>query len=101
MEARTAIGLVLHHPWIDRPIFSMLQCARLMRAECAGQCLAKIPASPVAIAVDDAYFVITEAVNAIFIAQEERVINKKLPYTITLEIANISARPRLLVETET
>ena len=64
-----------------------------MRAERASQGLTKIPTSPVAIAVDDADFVIAEAVNAIFIEQEKCVINKKLSHPVTLEIENISARP--------
>ena len=71
-----------------------------MRAQCARQSLAKIPASSVAVAVDDADFIIAEAVNAIFIEQEECVINKKLPHPITLEIENIPARPSFVGEKE-
>src|SRR5437762_11223568 len=100
MEARTAIGPFFHHPWIDRPIFGVLQRARPVGAECASQCLAKIPTSPVAIAVDNTDFNIAEAVNAIFTEQEESVTNKKLPHAITLEIENISSRPGLVGEEE-
>src|SRR5713101_4485256 len=100
MEARPAIGRLFGHPWIDRPIFGVLQCARPMRAECASQCLTKIPAFPIAVAVDNAHFVIAEAVNAIFIEQEERVINKKLSHAVTLEIENIPARPGFVGEEE-
>ena len=100
MKARAAIGRLFHHPRIDRPIFGVLQCTWPMRAECASQGLAKIPTSPVAIAIDNADSIIAEAVNAIFIEQEESVINKKLPNTITLEIENISSRPSLVGEEE-
>src|SRR5436190_21921643 len=100
MEARAAIGCFFYHPRIDRPIFGVLQCARPVRAECASQCLTKIPASPVAIAIDNSDFIIAEAVNAILIEQEESVINKKLPHTITLEIENIYSRPSLVGEEE-
>ena len=71
-----------------------------MRAQCARQSLAKIPASSVAVAVDDADFIIAEAVNAIFIEQEERVINKELSHAVTLEIKNISSRPSLVGKEE-
>src|SRR6266478_464136 len=98
MEARPALGRLLHHPWIDWPIFGVLQCARLVRAQCASQRLTKIPTSSVAVAVDDAYFVIAKAVNAILIEKEKRVINKKLPHAFTLEIENIPARPGLVGE---
>ena len=100
MEARPAIGRLLDHPWIDRPIFGVLQCARLVRAQCASQRLTKIPASPVAVVVDDAYFVIAKAVNAILIEKEKRVINKKLPHSLTLEIENIPACPGFVREKE-
>ncbi len=93
MEARPALGRLFHDPWIDRPILGVLQCARLVRAERASQRLTKIPASPVAVVVDDAYFVIAKAVNAILIEQEKRVVNQKLSHAVTLEIENISARP--------
>src|SRR6266576_4461996 len=100
MEARPALRRLFHDPWIDRPIFGVLQCARLVRAECASQRQTKIPAFPVAVVVDDAYFVIAEAVSAILIEKEKRVINKKLPHAFTLEIENIPARPGLVGEKE-
>ena len=71
-----------------------------MHAQSASQRLTKIPASPVAIAVDNADFIIAEAVNAIFVEQEKRIINKKLPHATTLEVENISARPSLVGEKE-
>src|SRR5204863_426941 len=100
MEARTAIERLFHQPRIHRPIFGVLQRARSVRAECASQCLAKIPTSAVAVAIDNADFIIAKAVNAIFIEQEESVINKKLPHAITLKIENISSRPGLVGEEE-
>src|SRR5712691_3352213 len=100
METRPAIGRLFHDPWIGWPIFGVLQRARPMHAQGASQRLTKIPTSPITIAVDNAYLVIAEAVNAIFIEQEERVINKKLPHPITLEVENISARPSLVGEKE-
>src|SRR2546427_8325668 len=100
MEACPTSRRLPYYPWVDWPIFGVLQRARPMHAECASQSLTKIPASPVAIAVDDADFIIAEAVNAIFIEQEERVINKKLSHAFTLEIENISSRPGFVGEKE-
>src|SRR5437867_8960169 len=100
MKARAAVGRFLYHPRTDRPIFGVLQCTRPMRAEGASQSLAKIPASSIAIVVDNADFVIAEAVNAIFIEQEECIVNKELPHAITLEIENISTCPGFVGEKE-
>ena len=71
-----------------------------MRAKRASERLTKIPASAVAIAVDHTDFVIAEAVNAILVEKEKRVINEKLPDPIILEIKNISARPTFVGEEE-
>src|SRR5438094_2933073 len=100
MEACPTSRRFLYYPRIGWPVLCVLQRARPMHAQSASQRLTKIPASPVAIAVDNADFIIAEAVNAILVEQKERVIDKKLSHAITLEIKNISSRPGLVGEVE-
>ena len=71
-----------------------------MRADCGGEVLAEAPAVRRAVVVDDADLVVAEAVDAILVEQELRVLNEEVAHFRFAEVEHEAARVSFVGEVE-
>ena len=82
----------------SRPSIGLLERARPVLVERRGQVLAKTPAVRRAVMIDDAHLVVAEAIDAIFIKKELRVLNQEVAHFGLAEVEHKAAGMALSVK---
>ena len=95
-----AVGRRFHDVRIDVPVLRLVERAGPMRAQGRGEILAEAPSVRRAVVVDHADLVVTEAVDAVLVEKELRVLNEEVAHLGFPEVEHQPARVSLVGEVQ-